>query len=113
MLSISGDCSCTDSNCSCDDGYFGNGFVCPGKVVQCASIVYRVYSIIFFLLLLTDDDECENGLHNCDKNANCTNTIGSFECTCRDGFIGNGTTCICNYCLNKGILFVYNISGSF
>ena len=43
-----------------------------------------------------DDDECENGLHNCDINADCTNTIGSFECTCKDGFIGNGKTCIRN-----------------
>ena len=44
----------------------------------------------------TDDDECKNGLHDCDINANCTNTIGSFECTCNDGFFGDGKTCISN-----------------
>ena len=48
------------------------------------------------ILLLTDDDECDNGLHNCDINANCINMIGSFECTCNDGYLGNGTTCISN-----------------
>ena len=46
------------------------------------------------LLLPTDDDECKNGMHDCDMNATCTNTIGSFECTCNDGFIGDGKTCI-------------------
>ena len=44
-----------------------------------------------------DDDECKNGLHNCDINADCTNTNGSFECTCKDGFLGDGNTCIGKY----------------
>ena len=29
----------------------------------------------------------------CDVNAECTNTIGSYFCTCRYGFSGNGTIC--------------------
>ena len=45
-------------------------------------------------LPLIDDDECKNGLHDCDLNARCTNTDGSFECTCNDGFHGDGKTCI-------------------
>ena len=45
-------------------------------------------------LPLIDDDECENGLHDCDINASCTNTDGSFECTCNEGFLGDGKTCI-------------------
>ena len=28
--------------------------------------------------LHADDNECENGDHNCSENANCTNTEGSF-----------------------------------
>ena len=34
-----------------------------------------------------------NGNHNCDVNATCSNTDGSFVCTCNDGYQGNGTTC--------------------
>ena len=34
-----------------------------------------------------------NGDHNCDENASCSNTDGSFVCTCNDGYQGNGTTC--------------------
>ena len=45
---------------------------------------------------MIDDDECTNGKHDCDMNANCTNTIGSFECICNDGFLGDGKTCISN-----------------
>ena len=41
-----------------------------------------------------DVDECLESLDNCDMNfANCTNTIGSFNCTCIDGFTGDGITC--------------------
>jgi hypothetical protein len=38
-----------------------------------------------------DVDECELKLHNCHKTALCTNTIGSYECTCPDGFNGVAT----------------------
>ena len=30
---------------------------------------------------------------NCDVNAQCVNTDGSFDCTCNPGYFGNGTTC--------------------
>ncbi|XP_035683316.1 zonadhesin-like [Branchiostoma floridae] len=40
-----------------------------------------------------DDDECTDGTHNCDVNASCGNTIGSYTCTCNVGFSGNGVTC--------------------
>ena len=33
------------------------------------------------------------GLHYCSSNADCTNKVGSFSCSCKDGFIGNGHIC--------------------
>ena len=43
----------------------------------------------------------------CDLNAICTNVIGSFNCKCKPGYIGNGIECIgCNeneYSFNETI----------
>ena len=42
--------------------------------------------------LSTDIDECGT-TDNCDVNATCTNTPGSFTCTCDSGYSGNGVIC--------------------
>jgi len=50
-----------------------------------------------------DINECIDGTSNCDVNANCTNTDGSFTCICKDGFTGDGITCsAANPCANQG-----------
>jgi len=44
-----------------------------------------------------DINECSLGTSNCHINAICSNTIGSYECHCKPGFIGNGIECsLCN-----------------
>ena len=40
-----------------------------------------------------DVNECITGVNNCDANADCNNTEGSFECTCKPGYSGNGVNC--------------------
>ena len=35
--------------------------------------------------MFLDIDECSNGSHDCDVNANCTFTNGSYSCTCEEG----------------------------
>lgn len=34
-----------------------------------------------------------NAISNCDENADCKNTIGSYKCQCKTGFQGNGIIC--------------------
>ena len=46
-----------------------------------------------FLFLFLDLDECKEKTHQCDVNANCTNIPGSYNCTCRPGYTGNGSIC--------------------
>jgi len=50
----------------------------------------------------TDINECRSNellsyhshyAHNCHSDANCTNTKGSFYCTCHTGYSGDGVIC--------------------
>ena len=67
-------------------------------IVNYASSRYPVgtadgkFCCCFFLPI--DINECELRISDCDVNANCTNTLSSFECTCNAGFVGDGLTCI-------------------
>ena len=47
------------------------------------------------MCLSQDIDECETGDDDCDLNAYCSDTDGSFTCTCNAGFSGNGTLGFC------------------
>ncbi|RKH59271.1 hypothetical protein D7W81_27610 [Corallococcus aberystwythensis] len=40
-----------------------------------------------------DVNECAAGTDNCNENATCTNTVGSFTCACNAGYEGDGVTC--------------------
>ena len=40
-----------------------------------------------------DINECTTNTHDCDPDAFCTDTDGSFNCTCNSGYTGNGTSC--------------------
>ena len=43
--------------------------------------------------ILGDINECENGQHDCDAHATCSNTIGSYSCTCDFGYASDGIQC--------------------
>ena len=51
------------------------------------------YVLMFGLNSILDIDECTAESSPCDENANCTNTVGSYNCICKQGFSGNGTIC--------------------
>ncbi|KAI2665433.1 Protein kinase C-binding protein NELL2 [Labeo rohita] len=56
-------------------------------------------------LVFSEHDECVRGLNTCDENALCFNTVGGHSCSCKPGYVGNGTVCraLCEgQCLNGG-----------
>ena len=52
------------------------------------------YMSLVSLDAFLDINECERG--DCDPNADCVNTEGSFRCTCFSGYTGNGLNCTGN-----------------
>ena len=53
----------------------------------------RGWLLVLFSFLFLDLDECKDKTHQCDVNANCTNIPGSYNCTYRPGYTGNGRFC--------------------
>ena len=58
-------------------------------------IVSQIGFFFFFsnFIVLSDVDECSKGSHDCDVNASCNNTVGSYQCVCKLTYDGNGTNC--------------------
>ena len=61
------------------------------------SVIFHRLSIQLFtcnLKLISDIDEyVVDTLNNCSSDAFCNNTHGSFNCTCKPGFTGDGENC--------------------
>ena len=57
--------------------------------------------------LFADLNECEAGKHNCHANASCKNTKGSFACTCKPGYSGDGVNCTGEN--NTSVFFIMNL----
>ena len=62
----------SDHACTCDDGF-----------IELASS----------MTVCIDVDECASNAADCSPNAKCTNTTGSYECSCLSGFEGDGRNC--------------------
>eukprot|EP00961_Rhodomonas_salina_P222942 3014621-Rhodomonas_salina.1 len=64
--------------CECPPGFEGNVADSSDDGVTCSDV-----------------DECAAATDNCDTNAACSNTVGSFNCTCNSGWTSSddGVTC--------------------
>ena len=83
---------------------FSNNQTCEDVFQLAGEIEQTLIVVIIFLCLFvfTDIDECApSGLsmahqhlaNICHKDANCTNTKGSYNCGCQEGYAGNGNNC--------------------
>ena len=103
-----GSSTCTNTfgsfTCACNSGYTGTGTSCAGQffflfLSSLPSFWVSLGSFsnpfLFVCGLVLDVNECSLGTANCASGgvSNCTNTIGSYYCTCMTGYAGNGTVC--------------------
>ena len=66
------------------------GMVSPTAIVSLQRIIITLLLECIFPI---DIDECELGSDDCDENAECTDSIGSFSCSCNFGYMGAGREC--------------------
>ena len=110
------DANCTNTKgsfyCTCHTGYSGDGFICTGinKTHALCRLLWYLsanLNIIIAFFTVSDVNECspdqlsveyQDLSHNCHPDANCTNTKGSFYCTCLTGYFGNGVICQGTFC---------------
>lgn len=103
-------CMNTDGSfsCTCNKSFFGNGKIClegqcddgicpENKKCVSSNTVDCECKDGF---ITEEDDTCTDvneclGSADCNTNAVCINTPGSFDCACEDGFLGNGSYCGC------------------
>ena len=64
--------------------------VCVHLKHDCRCINDNTYINHYFEMTLSDIDECARDTHTCHKNANCSDTYGSYSCVCKTGYEGNG-----------------------
>ena len=99
--------------CSCKTGHYGTGRECFEG--QCHDAICKENHVCISPTtigckcksgftkngtgLCADFDECAEET-TCDANSNCTNTSGSYKCSCNSGFVGDGKYCQKGSCVD-------------
>ena len=76
--------------------------------------VINVYQGVIIINIVLDVNECTNSRYptNCDQNALCHDTVGSYYCECIVGYSGDGVKCTCKYEANVTTNDSSEITGS-
>ena len=61
-------------------------------VCEYSPVLFSLFCGVTFILSI-DINECELERDNCHIYATCSDIVGSFECTCNNGFEGDGVNC--------------------
>ena len=91
-------CTNTDGSfmCTCDSGFTldSNARTCSGNCKPLIIMFSGCLSNLMVNFHLQDINECMANTDGCEQT--CTNTDGSFECSCDSGFVlaGDGRTCM-------------------
>ena len=98
----------------CNDGFFGDGIscfegtctddLCPDNEQCHSASTFDCQCRKGFDRdkngSCVDEDECDNNGANCNKNAECLNTEGSYKCSCKQKYFGDGESCLFGKCLD-------------
>lgn len=70
---------------------------CCNRMFELMELLFYAlqHAFLYYTLSFTSSDinECTAGTSTCSPNAICLNNAGSFTCTCKEGFIGDGSQC--------------------
>ena len=86
--------------CACTEFWEGDGKTCT-DVDECATnnggcgaaTAMKCSNVIGAEPKCADIDECAAQTDACDLNAECSNTVGSYDCDCNKGYAGDGKSC--------------------
>ena len=70
-----------------------HSFVLANKKTKISPIESKRTSSAHFMIVFTDVDECSQGTHSCSAYAMCNNIKGSYDCSCKAGYTGDGKNC--------------------
>ncbi|CAH3133277.1 unnamed protein product [Porites lobata] len=92
---------------SCEEIKMSEGQVLASKKYWMICMNQDMAVLTYCNMTTGDIDECTRGTHNCHSSlASCTNTAGSFSCSCNNPYSGDGRTCylLVSECQNYGSL---------